>query len=124
MLLDNDEHYVVGFLGCLYAGLIAVPLFAPESDRDRHLSRLRAIAVDAQARCALVTSEVRALLTSADVAFGDLEIVPVETLEVASARSWQERVPRDEDPLFLQYTSGSTSAPKGVIITPRQCDGE
>src|SRR5690349_5807361 len=29
LLMDNDEHYVIGFLACLYAGMIAVPVFPP-----------------------------------------------------------------------------------------------
>ena len=51
LLLDNDEHYVTGFFACLYAGLIAVPLFPPESAREQHLARLAAIAADSQACC-------------------------------------------------------------------------
>ena len=48
LLLDNDEHYVIAFFACLYAGLIAVPVFPPESVRERHLARLLAIASDAR----------------------------------------------------------------------------
>ncbi len=61
LLLGNDEHYVTAFLGCLYAGLIAVPAFPPESMRESHLGRLRGIASDAQARCVLMErSRIRA----------------------------------------------------------------
>ena len=51
LLLENDEHYVISFFACLYAGLIAVPVFPPESTRERHLARLLAIAADAKACC-------------------------------------------------------------------------
>src|SRR5687768_3371556 len=46
LLLDNDDRFVVGFLACLYAGLVAVPAFPPQSLRDHHLARLRSIALD------------------------------------------------------------------------------
>ena len=57
LLLDNDEHYVIGFLACLYAGVIAVPAFPPEGTRERHLARLLAISSDAKPGCILTTSE-------------------------------------------------------------------
>ncbi|MED5251561.1 MAG: AMP-binding protein, partial [Pseudomonadota bacterium] len=58
ILLDNDEHYVVAFLACLYAGVIAVPVFPPESAKQQHLARLFAIADDSQAACVLTSSAV------------------------------------------------------------------
>src|SRR5687768_14408286 len=68
LLLDNDEHYVIAFFACLYAGLIAVPVFPPESVRERHLARLLAIASDAEARCILTTSEILPMINSAALA--------------------------------------------------------
>ena len=67
LLLDNDEHYVIGFFACLYAGLIAVPVFPPEAVRERHLARLLSIASDAEARCILTTVELMPLICNAAV---------------------------------------------------------
>ena len=44
IMLDNSDDYVVSFFACLYAGLIAVPVFPPESTRKRHLAKLEGIA--------------------------------------------------------------------------------
>ena len=112
LLFDNDEHYVISFFACLYAGLIAVPVFPPETVRERHLARLLAIASDAKAGCILTTTEIRPLIMEQ---FVHASIVAVDAPKLAEAPAWHPHMPRDEDIAFLQYTSGSTSTPKGVM---------
>jgi len=122
LLMENDEHYVIGFLACLYAGMIAVPVFPPEFIRERHLARLLAIAADANARSILTTSEVLPLLSGAAIAqLAEAEIWAVDTIVQSGFEgnecSWQARVPERDEIAFLQYTSGSTSTPKGVMVS-------
>ena len=114
LLFDNDEHYVISFFACLYAGLIAVPVFPPETVRERHLARLLAIASDAKAGCILTTTEIRPLIMEQ---FVHASIVAVDAPKLAEAPAWHPHMPRDEDIAFLQYTSGSTSTPKGVMVS-------
>lgn len=117
LLLDNNEHYVVGFLACLYAGLIAVPGFPPESLREHHLARLRAIVKDAQARCVIVSADLVELVDSATDLLGSMERLVIDAVSQAGADRWQPLLTRSEhDVIFLQYTSGSTATPKGVIV--------
>ena len=58
IMLDNGDHYVVCMLACFYSGVIAVPVFPPESMRPQHLARLTGIAADSQARCVLTSAAI------------------------------------------------------------------
>jgi len=117
LLYPNDPDYVAAFFACLYAGLIAVPAYPPQSSRPQHLQRLRSIADSAQPSAVLCTRAIAELLNVADVHGVDLgEIVITDDARPTGV----EFVPAVADPgsvAFLQYTSGSTSAPKGVRVT-------
>ncbi|HEY3871111.1 MAG TPA: amino acid adenylation domain-containing protein [Actinocrinis sp.] len=116
--------YVSAFLGCLYAGAVAVPIYPPGSLRG--LERVAAIASDCAAELALSDSAtVQALEGVGGGSGGDgrsalpehIRLMASDGLDPASADGWLERRPRSEDLAFLQYTSGSTGRPKGVMLS-------
>ncbi|WP_166360185.1 non-ribosomal peptide synthase/polyketide synthase [Pseudomonas akapageensis] len=119
LLFPSGLDYVAAFFGCLYAGCVAVPAYPPESLKPQHLERLLAIISDAEPRFILTDSALLPGLQALQrdqPALAGLELIAVDVLDPALAGLWQRPGIRPEDLAFLQYTSGSTSTPKGVMV--------
>jgi amino acid adenylation domain-containing protein/non-ribosomal peptide synthase protein (TIGR01720 family) len=120
LLYPPGLEFVAAFLGCLYAGVVAVPAYPPRSART--LPRLLAVAADARPRFALTEStllpQLRAMGPGA-AAFDALTLVATDVLDPAAADAWRQPAVTAESLAFLQYTSGSTAAPKGVMVSHR-----
>ncbi|QZH64875.1 fatty acyl-AMP ligase [Mycolicibacterium farcinogenes] len=109
---------IAGFFGCIYAGAVAVPV------HERLAPRLSAVVPDAHARFALATAETQSKVKAAidELAEGrDLQWVRTDE-DGDGAGPVQDWVAPDLDPgaiAMVQYTSGSTTTPKGVALTHR-----
>jgi natural product biosynthesis luciferase-like monooxygenase protein/FkbM family methyltransferase len=117
LLYPPGLDYIAAFFGCLYAGAIAVPVYPPTSRRS--LPRLATIVKDARPQVALTTSQILADLerTSRLAELKTVKWVATDTPDHDLSRQWQNADVNGESLALLQYTSGSTAAPKGVMVT-------
>jgi amino acid adenylation domain-containing protein len=118
LLYPPGLEYIAAFFGCLYAGAVAVPSYPPRMNRS--VERLRAIIADAGARVALTTGQILTRvepLAALDPRLKSLHWMATEKIAPERANLWRSPDINGDTLAFLQYTSGSTASPKGVMVT-------
>ncbi|MBO9999004.1 MAG: fatty acyl-AMP ligase [Cyanobacteria bacterium SID2] len=127
LLYPQGLNVIAAFCGCLYAGVVAVPVPPPEAGRlKRTLPRLQAIIQDARASIVLTTGSILNLLEDVRGDFPELDRATwlnTETIDLALAERWHNPGLEPDGLAYLQYTSGSTSTPKGVMLSHRNLMG-
>jgi acyl-CoA synthetase (AMP-forming)/AMP-acid ligase II/acyl carrier protein len=118
LVLPPGADYIAAFIGCLYAGAIPVPTYPPRPRRAPE--RFLAVAQDAMARFVIGTAAVRRQIEATmdappEVAARLVWLTPEG--EVGAPTDWALPYVDASTPAFLQYTSGSTAEPKGVVVT-------
>ncbi|MGV9452424.1 fatty acyl-AMP ligase [Streptomyces sp. NPDC003635] len=108
---------IAALLGCFYAGATAVPCPSP-LDGGRNVRRLTAIAKDADVALALADSAVAAELSRL-FAGSDLVCLAADRAALPDPEDWRPTVAADDDPALIQYTSGSVTQVKGVLLSQR-----
>ncbi|MBF6327045.1 fatty acyl-AMP ligase [Nocardia transvalensis] len=120
LLLPPGLDYVKAFFGCLYAGIVAVPLYPPSMHNAN--GRLDAVCTDADPACLITTDgELSRVTDWLDNSPTDTTRLILTTGEVdeALADKWEYPDIDAEQIALLQYTSGSTRTPAGVMVPHR-----
>jgi fatty acid CoA ligase FadD32 len=118
VLAPQGLDYVVAMLGAFYARVVAVPLFPP--DLPGHRYRLAQILADARPACVLTTTAAEASvsqLLGEGLTSPPRHVVAVDQVSIERAGDWRDEKIGAADLAYLQYTSGSTRLPAGVMIT-------
>lgn len=117
LLYPSGLEFITAFLGCLYAGIVAIPVYPPRSNQK--ITRLQAIVEDADVHFVLTTAshlEQTEGWFARETSAGNIQCLATDGLPAERAIDWRDPEVSPEDLAFLQYTSGSTGTPKGVMI--------
>ena len=121
LLYPTGIDYIVAFLACLYAGIIAVPAYPPDPLRlDRSLRRLKNIILDANPSICLTSNELQRIFVSIldnNDSIPPLRWLSTDHMDSFNDNHWNRPQVSGQSLAYLQYTSGSTQNPKGVMIT-------
>ncbi|MEM8533214.1 MAG: aminotransferase class III-fold pyridoxal phosphate-dependent enzyme, partial [Chloroflexota bacterium] len=116
LLYPSGLDFITAFFGCLYAGIVAIPVNLPRPNRP--LTRLNAIVTDAQVTHVLTTTAIQPTIHSACVSMPIMRGLDwICTDNVMESRNWQPPQVTGDTLAYLQYTSGSTATPKGVMVS-------
>lgn len=123
LLFPSGLEFIIAFMGCLYEGTIAVPTYPPDLGQMHSLIRLKNIVQNARPKIILTTGEIQNLFQGFKEQAMQMipELQGVEWITVDRHAkvdaAWTAGKISLGTIAFLQYTSGSTSKPRGVIIT-------
>lgn len=130
ILLPTSEEFLTSFFGALMAGAVPVPIASPLTfgSLDRYFQNLRNII--ANSKCSFFLTNKRIKQSLADNAFAGIEPIEIiDVMDIGDEKRIHGGLPSLDpaDAAFIQYTSGTTGAPKGAVISNRavmhNCNG-
>ncbi len=119
LLLPQNIHFIEAFFACILGGYIAVPCYPPRlNDKNNHLSN---VIHDCTPELIITTAQIQKKVTNSikkEMSSFTKPWLCIDTTSFLSpCSSWEPSLMTEDDTAFLQYTSGSTSTPKGVIVS-------
>jgi len=117
ILMPNSIDYIVSFFACIYSGVIAVNAYAP-NNKKRDWPRLNAIIEDCQPKIALYLADSQQKMSLWQTKNQhNFKAIATDDINLPSADLWQQPNVVPQDIAYLQYSSGSTGQPKGVMLS-------
>lgn len=116
LVFPSGLDFIYTFFGCLYAKVIAVPAYPP----NRHVDRLQSIAQDSKPKVVMTTSKIAKGMKTRLKSVAEFSSIPwalADEIVLQYSDEYQPVKIDQQDIAFLQYTSGSTGNPKGVILS-------
>ena len=121
IMLPPGIDFAPAFFGVLYAGAIAIPTYPPAGARaDRTSARVRGMVADAGVSLVLSSSGLHARRAALESMIPELAGVPwvdIDHVDDNAAEEWRDPVIASSALALLQYTSGSTATPRGVMVS-------
>jgi fatty-acyl-CoA synthase len=121
MVIAEPEDFVLAFLSALRTGVVPVAVYPPHylGGLENYGRQVGAVLRSSGARVLVASPQVMNVIQALPALVGELETVIPTTALLGSSHEAQYPEILPDDLAFLQYTSGSTMAPRGVMVTHR-----
>ncbi|MCE9903612.1 fatty acyl-AMP ligase [Hafnia paralvei] len=119
IIAETSVGFVEAFFSCQYAGLVAVPLAIPMGvgQRDSYTAKLQGLLASCKPAAIISSNEWLSLINVVNIDSPTIHILSNEDFNALPEMDIELQLPSPDDIAYLQYTSGSTRFPRGVIIT-------